>query len=51
MQVIAADELYAYNTVGSERIQPKEMNLGEKKNKIDLTLKPASVNVIKVALQ
>ena len=51
MQVIAADEPYAYNTINSERIQPKEVVLGEKKDKIVLALKPMSVNVIKVPVK
>lgn len=51
MQEIAADELYVYNSVSSERIQPKEVVLGERKDKIRLVLKPRSVNVIKALLK
>ena len=51
MQEIAADEPYAYNTISSERIQPKEVALGEKKEKISLVLKPMSVNVVMISLR
>ncbi len=51
MKVLTADELYTYSTVNSERIRPKEVVLGEKKDKISLVLKPMSVNVIKAALK
>lgn len=51
MQVIAAGELYAYNAINNERIQPKESVLGDVKNKISLSLMPMSVNVIKVPIK
>jgi alpha-N-arabinofuranosidase len=51
MNVLLADELYAYNTVSSERIQPKEVILGEKKDKIVVTLSPMSVNVIRIPIR